>query len=85
MTTKDFKVQENQRQITFIRKGRIVGERNKLPGIIVIQKIPQINFQTAKVIGFTFSVRSSEGKGSRGFTRFKKKSNALKFARSLMQ
>ena len=56
-------------QINFIRKNRKIGEKTKLPGIIIIQET-----------GDRFSVRTNKS----NWKRFDTQEDAIKYAESLM-
>jgi hypothetical protein len=66
-------------QINYIKKNRAVGDSGI--GIIVIQKIPDVNLKTLKIKGYTYSVRTNRTY----WKRFKTKSAALKQARIYMR
>lgn len=74
-TQASWKMTENDFQITF---ARLNGH-----GVVVIQKIPEVDVHTIKVMGYTYSVKASI-KGSH-WQRFYSLPDAMKAAKARME
>jgi len=76
MAIKDWKKEQRNGQITFIRKNRVRGESFKGSGVIAIQEIP--NFEGKSTYVFRTSSSGTVG-------RYKSKTQALKHAKRYMK
>jgi hypothetical protein len=69
---------ENSQQITFIHNGPITG-----CGVVVIQKIPQVDLVTGKITSIVYSVKAS--KKYTKFQRFNTLPEAIAAAKKRME
>jgi len=87
MAVKDYKVKNDKGGTVWILKNRtregVTKGIYKTPSIINMRVNPGVTIGST-VWPTTYSVNSSNKKGSRGWKRFKKKTDAIKYVKSLM-